>query len=253
MAIGDSNPAAPSSAGDRRPRRSRRSVGSGRPRRTGPRPPTGNRAAALLVAVIAGAVAANLTLGAGAAGSPPRVQDVSAVADALAHVDEEAPAEARVQISESEAAARLQAVAASRAARAEAANQAVLPVQGRLTSSFGPRWGTRHYGLDFAAPMLTQEVAAADGVVLRAGPASGFGLAVYIQHDNGDVTVYGHMDSIQVQAGDIVEAGDPIALLGNRGQSTGPHLHFEVHEGGMNGSRLDPALWLAERGVELPA
>ncbi|SSC21996.1 Peptidase M23, partial [Klenkia terrae] len=198
-------------------------------------------------------VVANLTLGAGAGGRPAQVQDVSAAAGALAHVDEEAPADARVQISESEAAARLQAVAASRAARAEAANQAVLPVQGRLTSGYGPRWGTRHYGLDFAAPMLTQEVAAADGVVLRAGPASGFGLAVYIQHDNGDVTVYGHMDSIQVQAGDVVEAGDPIALVGNRGQSTGPHLHFEVHEGGMNGPRLDPASWLAERGVDLPA
>ena len=79
-----------------------------------------------------------------------------------------------------------------------------------------------------------------DGVVLEAGPASGFGLAVYIQHENGDVTVYGHMDEILVQAGQVVRAGDTIALLGNRGQSTGPHLHFEVHVGGLDGQKIDP-------------
>lgn len=163
-----------------------------------------------------------------------------------------AQAQAQAQISQSEAAARLELLAASRAERIERERpQAVLPVQGVLTSSFGARWGTTHNGLDFGAPMLTQEVAAADGVVVRAGTASGFGLAVYIQHPNGDVTVYGHMETIQVRAGDIVAAGDPIALLGNRGQSTGPHLHFEVHQGGMNGPRLDPAQWLADRGVQL--
>ena len=89
------------------------------------------------------------------------------------------------------------------------------------------------------------------GVVLQAGPASGFGLAVYIQHDNGDVTVYGHMDEILVSAGQVVQAGDLIALVGNRGQSTGPHLHFEVRAGGMDGEKIDPQAWLAERGVQL--
>jgi murein DD-endopeptidase MepM/ murein hydrolase activator NlpD len=74
---------------------------------------------------------------------------------------------------------------------------------------------------------------------------------VYIQHGNGDVTVYGHMEKILVTAGQVVKAGDTIALLGNRGQSTGPHLHFEVHRGGMNGKRIDPVPWLAERGVEV--
>ena len=88
--------------------------------------------------------------------------------------------------------------------------------------------------------MHTPEYAAGDGVVLRAGAASGFGLAVYILHDNGDVTVYGHMDKILVEPGQYVEAGETIALLGNRGQSTGPHLHFEVHQGGEDGKRIDP-------------
>jgi murein DD-endopeptidase MepM/ murein hydrolase activator NlpD len=146
-----------------------------------------------------------------------------------------------------------QAAAWFAAVAAEAARpKAVLPVAGaRLTSTFGSRWGTLHAGIDLAAPMRTPEYAAMDGVVLEAGPASGFGLAVYIQHDNGDVTVYGHMDEILVQPGQVVRAGDTIALLGNRGQSTGPHLHFEVHVGGINGEKIDPLPWLRERGVQI--
>ncbi|NEK87007.1 M23 family metallopeptidase [Blastococcus saxobsidens] len=138
-------------------------------------------------------------------------------------------------------------------AAAEAARPKVVhPVEGaRLTSGFGARWGTLHAGIDLAAPMRTPEYAVMDGVVLEAGPASGFGLAVYIQHGNGDVTVYGHMDEILVEAGQIVRAGDMIALLGNRGQSTGPHLHFEVHVGGLDGTKVDPLPWLRERGVDI--
>ncbi|CAA9272987.1 MAG: possible peptidase of M23/37 family [uncultured Blastococcus sp.] len=145
------------------------------------------------------------------------------------------------------------AAAAAAAAAAEAARpKAVHPVDGaRLTSSYGPRWGTLHAGIDLAAPLRTPEKAVMDGIVLEAGPASGFGLAVYIQHDNGDVTVYGHMDSILVEAGQVVRAGDTIALLGNRGQSTGPHLHFEVHVGGLDGQKTDPVPWLRERGIAI--
>jgi murein DD-endopeptidase MepM/ murein hydrolase activator NlpD len=153
------------------------------------------------------------------------------------------------------AAAQVQADAdaAAVAAAAEAARpKAVLPVQGaRLTSGFGSRWGTLHAGIDFAAPIGTPEYAAADGVVVRAGAASGFGLAVYVQHDNGDVTVYGHMEQILVAEGQVVRAGDTIALLGNQGQSTGPHLHFEVHLGGIDGQKVDPVPWLRDRGVQV--
>ena len=151
--------------------------------------------------------------------------------------------------------------AAPRAARAEPEAQAreaarpkfVLPINGaRYTGCFCSRWGTFHWGIALAAPMRTPEYAAGDGVVLRAGAASGFGLAVYILHENGDVTVYGHMDEILVEPGQYVEAGETIALLGNRGQSTGPHLHFEVHQGGEDGKRIDPVAWLNERGVDVP-
>jgi murein DD-endopeptidase MepM/ murein hydrolase activator NlpD len=156
---------------------------------------------------------------------------------------------------EQAAAAHAQVQADKRVAaeRAEAARpKVVLPVKGaQITSGFGMRWGTLHAGVDFAAPMHTPEYAAMDGVVLEAGPASGFGLAVYIQHADGDVTVYGHMEQILVNPGQVVRAGDTIALLGNRGQSTGPHLHFEVHLGGINGQKVDPLPWLRARGVQV--
>jgi murein DD-endopeptidase MepM/ murein hydrolase activator NlpD len=145
---------------------------------------------------------------------------------------------------------RVAAEAAAAAAAEAARPRTVLPVAGaRLTSTFGSRWGKLHAGIDLAAPMLTPEYAAADGVVLEAGPASGYGNVVHIQHDNGDVTVYGHMEQILVQPGQVVRAGDTIALLGNRGQSTGPHLHFEVIVGGLGGQKVDPVPWLQERGV----
>ena len=106
-------------------------------------------------------------------------------------------------------------------------------------------------GVDIAAPMMTPEYAAAAGTVLRAGPASGYGNVIYIQHLNGDVTVYGHMEKVLVETGQVVESGELIARVGSRGFSTGPHLHFEVWAGGLDGRRVDPIDWLAERGVTL--
>jgi murein DD-endopeptidase MepM/ murein hydrolase activator NlpD len=162
--------------------------------------------------------------------------------------DAEQAAAAQVQAEADRVAAEAAAAAAAEAARPKA----VLPVDGaRLTSGFGARWGKLHAGIDLAAPMRTPEYAAMDGVVLEAGPASGYGLVVYIQHENGDVTAYGHMDEILVQPGQVVRAGETIALLGNRGQSTGPHLHFEVHVGGLNGEKIDPLPWLRDNGVAI--
>jgi murein DD-endopeptidase MepM/ murein hydrolase activator NlpD len=149
-------------------------------------------------------------------------------------------------ISEAEAQARLGELAASRAARQP---KTVLPVTGRLTTCFCKRWGTMHYGLDLAAPLGTPIYAASDGVVLKAGRASGYGNAVYIQDADGNVHIYGHMRYYSVSAGDIVHAGDQIAKVGNEGQSTGPHLHYEIHRGSMTGKPTDPKVWLAERGV----
>jgi murein DD-endopeptidase MepM/ murein hydrolase activator NlpD len=123
----------------------------------------------------------------------------------------------------------------------------VQPAQGRLTSTFGARWGTTHYGIDIANSLGTPIVAAADGVVIEAGPASGFGLWVRIQHADGTITVYGHMDSFSVSEGQQVKAGEQIARMGNRGESTGTHLHFEVWN--PDGMKIDPLPWLAEHGI----
>jgi murein DD-endopeptidase MepM/ murein hydrolase activator NlpD len=220
---------------------------------------TGRRPALLLSALLSGGLAAAVL---GIPGAPQASAESTSVVEAQALLTADAGLELKPQasITVAEAQVRLQEVAASRAARAEAEAaaaeaarpKAVLPVDGaRLTSGYGSRWGTFHYGIDLAAPMRTPEYAAVDGVVLRAGSASGFGLAVYILHDNGDVTVYGHMDSILVKPGQYVEAGETIALLGNRGQSTGPHLHFEVHKGGEDGERINPVGWLSARGVQV--
>jgi murein DD-endopeptidase MepM/ murein hydrolase activator NlpD len=147
---------------------------------------------------------------------------------------------------------RVVAVANAAAAAEAARPDAVLPVQGgRLTSGFGGRWGRLHAGIDLAAPMMTPERAVMAGIVLQAGPSSGYGNVVCIQHDNGDVSVYGHMEKILVKAGQVVRAGDTIALLGNRGRSTGPHLHFEVHVGGLDGRKIDPLPWLRARGIHV--
>lgn len=140
-------------------------------------------------------------------------------------------------------------IAAEKAAEEAARPDVVAPAEGRKSSGYGARWGVQHRGVDIANSLGTPIVAAMDGTVLEAGPASGFGLWVRIQHDDGTITVYGHMNSFSVSKGERVKAGDQIAEIGSRGQSTGPHLHFEVWLNG--GKKIDPVPWLAERGVHL--
>ena len=144
------------------------------------------------------------------------------------------------------------AYAAERAAR-EARLQrplSVQPTRGLFTSGFGYRWGSLHHGVDLAGPIGTPIYAASDGVVADSGPTnSGYGAWVKIRHSDGTVTLYGHVNSWDVQIGQRVFAGDQIATIGNRGNSTGPHLHFSVLLGGNNPT--DPASWLAARGISL--
>jgi murein DD-endopeptidase MepM/ murein hydrolase activator NlpD len=132
-----------------------------------------------------------------------------------------------------------------------AARGAVVPTMGRITSCYGPRWGTLHAGIDFAAPIGTPIYAPEGGVVVAAGPASGFGLAVAIKHGDGTITLYGHVNQFFVSMGQAVSTGQQIAEVGNRGQTTGPHLHFEVHTGGLYVNRVNPVPWLAARGISL--
>jgi murein DD-endopeptidase MepM/ murein hydrolase activator NlpD len=141
--------------------------------------------------------------------------------------------------------------AAAAAPTLTSAGGAVAPTTGRVTSCYGSRWGTLHAGVDIAAPIGTPVFTPEDGIVLQAGPASGFGLAVAVQHGDGTITLYGHVNQMFVSAGEVVTKGQQIAEVGNRGQSTGPHLHFEVHTGGLYANRTNPMPWLTARGISL--
>jgi len=125
----------------------------------------------------------------------------------------------------------------------------VLPTVGRFTSGFGARWGVTHYGIDLANSIGTPIYAVTDGVVEESGPASGFGLWVVLRHPDGSHSVYGHINRSLVTVGQKVTAGQEIAEMGNRGQSTGPHLHFEIWA--PNGTKINPVPWLAARGISV--
>jgi murein DD-endopeptidase MepM/ murein hydrolase activator NlpD len=120
----------------------------------------------------------------------------------------------------------------------------VMPAEGRISSRFGmrvhPITGRQrmHSGMDIAAPTGTPVRAAAGGVVSFAGSRGGYGNTVIIDHPDGTQTLYAHKHTLGVQAGESVRAGQAIGTVGSTGQSTGPHLHFEVRR---NGEPLDPA------------
>ncbi|WP_231974159.1 M23 family metallopeptidase [Pseudonocardia sp. HH130630-07] len=161
-------------------------------------------------------------------------------------------ASASVTAVQKAAAERARAVEAARAAgatgslQAASAGGAVSIVSGRVTSGFGSRWGSQHMGLDIAAPIGTPINVPLGGTVISSGPASGFGMWVRVRHDDGTVTVYGHINRSLVSVGQKVAAGQQIAEVGNRGQSTGPHLHIEVVDPG--GSKINPKPWLDANG-----
>lgn len=125
----------------------------------------------------------------------------------------------------------------------------VTPATGTFSSGFGPRWGRVHQGIDIANNLGSPIYAAMDGTVVEAGPAQGFGNWVVIRHDNGEVTVYGHMRHYSVSAGQRVAAGQQIAQIGSEGESTGPHLHFEVKPDGVN--QVDPVAWFKQQGITI--
>ena len=130
-----------------------------------------------------------------------------------------------------------------------AATPSIWPAAGEVSSRFGWRsspwdgWGSDyHPGIDIANEMGTPIVAAADGIITSAGwNSGGYGNLVEIDHGNGIVTLYGHVSSIGVSAGQQVHKGDVIAYMGNTGNSTGPHLHYEVR---VNGTAVNPAGFL---------
>lgn len=124
------------------------------------------------------------------------------------------------------------------------------PVLGRITSAFGETrfspssGGTRpHMGIDIAAPSGTSIAAPADGVVLSAGREAEYGRLVCIDHGHGYTTMYGHLTDFYVKAGDRVRAGQILGTVGTSGNTTGPHLHYEVR---MYGRPVNPFSYLTQ-------
>lgn len=110
------------------------------------------------------------------------------------------------------------------------------PNSEQITSGFGYRWGTAHSGIDVYAALGSPIVAAADGTVVETNPSGwggGYGLYVVLDHGGGLITKYGCLDSLNVSVGQTVSRGQEIGCVGNTGNSTGPHLHFEVQKDGV--------------------
>lgn len=118
------------------------------------------------------------------------------------------------------------------------------PAWGRVSSDYGWRgYKDFHHGIDIAVPTGTPISAARAGKVIKAGWMGVYGLSVLIDHGNGIQTLYGHNDRLSVKVGEQVEMGEEIALSGNTGNTTGPHLHFEIRK---NGKTVNPSDYLPQ-------
>ncbi|MEW2631325.1 M23 family metallopeptidase [Streptomyces sp. NPDC048389] len=205
-------------------------------------------------AVVAAGMGAVMVVGAGAgvasadAGKAAKPAAVNAAAAVAAQADAQASA------------AKAKAVKAAAKKPAKKAPAWVKPVNKyTLTASFaqgGAMWSAKHSGQDFAVPIGTPVKAVGAGTVVKAGPNGGgdgpaYGNAVVVKHNNGKYSQYAHLSKINVKIGSKVKAGQTIAKSGNTGNSSGPHLHFEIRTTPNYGSALNPMAFLRSAGVNL--
>ncbi len=115
------------------------------------------------------------------------------------------------------------------------------PVQGRVSSGYGPRWGKFHHGIDIAAKTGTTIAAVAAGTVIEAGWRTGYGYMVRINHHDGWESLYAHASNVYVKNGQVVQKGERIAAVGQTGNATGPHLHLEMI---LEGTHKNPIKYL---------
>ncbi|WP_157574994.1 M23 family metallopeptidase [Jiangella muralis] len=143
--------------------------------------------------------------------------------------------------------------AAEEAARAERESKRwLLPVDNyRITAGFGAggsMWSNRHTGLDFAAPTGTEVRTISSGEIIFAGYDGPYGNKIVVEHWDGTQTWYCHLSRFVLRSGEVAP-GEVIGRVGSTGNSTGPHLHLEVHPGG--GDPVNPRSWLQEQGVDV--
>ncbi|MFJ8636140.1 M23 family metallopeptidase [Streptomyces sp. NPDC093568] len=150
--------------------------------------------------------------------------------------------------------------AAKKAPAKKAAVSWVKPVKKYTKSaSFaqaGGMWQSTHSGQDFAVPTGTQVVAAHGGTVVKAGgngagDGPAYGNAIVIKHGNGTFSQYAHLSRIDVKIGQVVKTGQKIAKSGNTGNSSGPHLHFEIRKTANYGTAIDPVAFLRAKGLAI--
>ncbi|MEU4066923.1 M23 family metallopeptidase [Streptomyces wedmorensis] len=228
------------------------------------------------VALAAAGLGASMVAGAGSAfaAEGQAVTPIAATASAAVAAQAETQAKVAAQVkaaatkaAATKAAAAKAAAAKTAAVKAAAAKKAVTakkaaswvkPVTSyTLTASYnqgGAMWAHKHSGQDFAVPVGTPVKAAGAGTVVKAGPNGGgdgpaYGNAIVVKHANGTYSQYAHLSKIKVHVGQKVGAGQQIALSGNTGNSSGPHLHFEIRTTPNYGSAVNPAAFLRSHGV----
>ncbi|MBA2944982.1 M23 family metallopeptidase [Streptomyces himalayensis] len=202
-------------------------------------------------AVVAVSLGASAFLGAGVAAAADTVTASALPKTTAASVAAQAEAQAK---------AATAAQASVTEAAAKKAGGWVVPVKGyTLSASYaqsGGMWAAKHSGQDFAVRTGTPVAAAGSGTVVKAGPngagdGPAYGNAIVIKHGNGTYSQYAHLSKINVRVGQAVKAGQKIALSGNTGNSSGPHLHFEIRTTPNYGSAINPAAFLRAHGVAL--
>ncbi|MFE1552253.1 M23 family metallopeptidase [Streptomyces sp. NPDC058718] len=221
------------------------------------------------VALATAGLGASLVAGAGSAfaAEGKAVAPVAATAAAAVAAQAETQAHVAAQVKAAAAKAATKAATKTVAVKAtpvKAAKKAtpswVKPVASyTLSASYnqgGAMWAHKHSGQDFAVPTGTPVKAAGTGTVVKAGPNGGgdgpaYGNAIVVKHANGTYSQYAHLSKIKVNVGQKVAAGQQIALSGNTGNSSGPHLHFEIRTTPNYGSAVNPAAFLRSHGVSI--
>ncbi|UQA93913.1 M23 family metallopeptidase [Streptomyces halobius] len=211
------------------------------------------------VAVVAAGLGMTAALGAGVANAAGSnlTNVASGVAPALS---KQADAQVKAAADAKKAAKAQQAKAAAKRAAAKKAGAWVAPLDKyTLGSTFGlagNMWSAKHSGQDFVVPSGTPVKSASKGTVVKAGPNGGgdgpaYGNAIVIKHANGKYTQYAHLSAIHVQVGQKVGTDQKIGLVGSTGNSSGPHLHFEVRTGPNYGTGIEPTGFLRAHGASV--
>ncbi|MDI3406820.1 M23 family metallopeptidase [Streptomyces cavernicola] len=204
-------------------------------------------------AVLAAGVGVAATLGAGVSMAAEQGAGLTGPA---ASIEAQAKAQGQAAAKKAEAAAKKQAEAKA-AAKKKASGWGNPVEKYTLSASYaqaGGMWSHKHSGQDFAVPVGTKVTAVHNGTVVKAGPngagdGPAYGNAVVIKHENGRYSQYAHLSKVGVKIGQKVKTGQEIARSGNTGNSSGPHLHFEIRTSPNYGSAINPVTFMRSLGV----